>query len=54
MSCLLDAKAEVEETVRGVRRPIGPFHLRDKAAEAITEFSCGTLQNILLQQHRMH
>lgn len=52
MTCLLDAKAEVEQTVRAVRPPIGPFHLRNEAAETVAELSCGALENILLQHHQ--
>lgn len=50
-SDLLDAQAEVEEAVRRVRLPVGSFHLRDEAAEAVAQLGCGAFEEVLLQLH---
>lgn len=51
-SHLLDAEAEVEQAVRGVGLPVGPFHLVDEAAESVAQLSGGALENVLIQHHR--
>lgn len=51
-TCLLDAKAEVEQAVGAVRLPVGPLHLGNEAAEAVAELSCGALEDIRLQHHQ--
>ena len=48
MSNLLDAEAEVEQAVGGVRLPVGSFQLSDEATEAVAQLSSGALKNILL------
>lgn len=47
-ACLLDAEAEVEQAVRGVRLSVRSFHLSDEAAEAVAQLSCGAFKDILL------
>lgn len=47
-SNLLDAEAEVEEAVGGVRLSVGSFQLSDEATEAVAQLSSGALKNILL------
>lgn len=47
-SHLLNAEAEVEQAVGGVRLSIRPFHLSDEAREAAVQFRCGAVKNILL------
>lgn len=49
MTCLLNAEAEVEEAVGGVRLSIGSFHLTDERTKTVAQLSRGAAENILLQ-----
>ncbi len=51
MSRLLNAEAEVEQAIWGVRLSVGSFHLSDETTESITQLSSGAPKNILLQLH---
>lgn len=45
---LLDAEAEVEKPVGGIRFPIPLFHLSDEEAEALVQLGGRTPKNVCL------